>query len=602
MRRVRLIHILACVLMATSDAASQRFTLPLDGAWSFTPDSARAGIRRAYFSPAFDRSRWEQVSTPKFWEEYPGMASYDGWGWFARTFRLGKVTVPLAIHFAGVDDEAVVWVNGRQVGDHAGYSDPFILDIRGAVREGDNLIVVLVKDNGGGGGIYRPITVVDSTQADSLLHGPYASRTARASAPWVRDAAIYSVYLRSFSREGTFAGLERRLPELQKLGVTVLWLLPIHPVGVERRKGTLGSPYAVRDYYGVNPEFGTLDDFKRLLAAVHARGMKLIIDMVANHTSWDSELLRHHPEWFTHDGHGKIVSPNADWTDVADLDYGHRGLREYMIEMFRWWVEDVGIDGFRCDVAEMVPTDFWEEARARLDRIRPVMMLSEGSLPEHHVAAFDLTYSWNVYDALEPLLKEKRPVTLLDQILRTEDLQFPRGSLRMRFTTNHDKNAWDAPAVKKFGADGLRLGVVLVNTLPGVPMIYTGEEVANDRALSLFEKVEVDWTRPGDMGELWKTMFELRRNHPAFREGDMRRIGNSEPDRVFAFVRSHQADRILVVLNFGSAERRVELDLTQAGMEGEVRDMMTGKTATVRQGRLTVPVGPRGWVLLMQER
>jgi glycosidase len=503
----------------------------------------------------------------------------------------------LSIHFAGVDDEAVVWVNGTPVGDHAGYSDPFILDISAAVRKGENQIVVLVKDNGGGGGIYRPITVVDSVQADGLLHGPYAKRQARKSAPWVKDAVIYSVYLRSASPEGTFAGFERRLPELKKLGVTVLWLLPIHPVGVEHRKGTLGSPYAVRDYYGINPEFGTLKDFQHLLKAAHAQGMKLIIDMVANHTSWDSELLKHHPDWFTHDSTGKIVPPNADWTDVADLDYGNRGLRKYMIEMFRWWVEKVGIDGFRCDVAEMVPTDFWDEARARLDRIKPVMMLSEGSLPEHHLRAFDLTYSWNVYDALLPLLQEKRPVALLDQIFRTEDLQFPRGSLRMRFTTNHDKNAWDAPAVTKFGVDGLRLGVVLVNTLPGVPMLYTGEEVANDRVLSLFEKVEVDWTRPRDMALLWQTMFRLRHDHRALRDGRMLRVPIPGNDRVFAFIRAYGKEQILVVLNFARAEQQVSLDMQSAGFKKTVQDLLTGTTQGIKQGTLELNLRPRGWAV-----
>jgi glycosidase len=600
MNRRRIVHLLAYILMATPLVSSQTFRLSLDGEWLFAADPSRTGVQNRWPEPGTDRSGWQKVVTPKFWEEYPKMANYDGWGWFARTFLLEKIAGPLSIHCAGVDDEAVVWVNGTPVGEHTGYSDPFILDVSAAVRKGENLVVVLVKDNSGGGGIYRPVTLVDSAQAEHLLHGPYASRPARISAPWVKDAAIYSVYLRSFSPEGTFAGLERRLPELKKLGVTVLWLLPVHPVGKERRKGTLGSPYAVRDYYGINPEFGTLEDFKRLLAAAHAQGMKLIIDLVANHTSWDSELMKSHPEWFTRDAGGKIVPPNADWTDVADLDYAQQGLRDYMIEMMRWWVEDVGIDGFRCDVAEMVPTDFWEEARARLDRIRPVMMLSEGSLPEHHLAAFDLTYSWNVYDALDPLLNERRPVALLDQILRTEDLQFPRGALRMRFTTNHDKNAWDAPAVTKFGPDGLRLAVVLVNTLPGIPMIYTGEEVANKDTLSLFEKVGVDWKRSGEMGELWRTMFALRKSHAALREGSFRRVRSSDEGRIFAFVRTQGTDRVLVVLNFGKASQQVKLDVGGSGLAGTLRDLLGDGSFEVRQGRLVVNIGARGWALLAE--
>jgi glycosidase len=581
-------------LMTPPSHAADFVPLSLDGKWQFLADSGKVGREKKWYAEDCDRTKWEAVETPAFWESYPGMATYDGWGWFARTFRVTGVKTPMSVFFSGVDDEAIVWLNGKEVGDHTGYTDPFAVDVSGALRDGENLLVVLVKDNGGGGGIYKPITLTATKDLDKLLRGPFSTRPARKSAAWVRDATIYSVYLRSFSPEGTFAGLEKRLPELKELGATVLWLLPIHPVGAKNRKGTLGSPYAVKDYYGINPEFGTLQDFKHLVKAVHARGLKLIIDLVANHTSWDSELIHEHPEWFTHDSTGKIIPPNADWTDVADLDYDHRGLRDYMIEMMCWWVGEVGIDGFRCDVAEMVPTDFWEEARGKLDRIKQVMMLAEGSLPAQHVKAFDLTYSWNVYEALAPLLQGKRPVALLDQILKTEELQFPRGSLRMRFTTNHDKNAWDAPAVLKFGEDGLKLGMVLVNTLPGVPMIYTGEEVANDKKLSLFEKVGVDWNRSQVMGLLWKKLFALRKSHPALRRGDMARMVSSEP--VFAFTRRFEKDRLLVVLNFGSTPVKTELNVGA----GKWRDAFTGKELEVKKGRAVIELPKKGYAVFVQ--
>ena len=189
------------------------------------------------------------------------------------------------------------------------------------MRVGDNTIVVLVKDYSGGGGIYKPITLIETKHLDELLKSPLFRHASIEERRLGEDARIYSVYLRSFSKEGNFAGLEKRIPELKKLGVTVLWLMPIHPVGVKNRKGTLGSPYAVQDYYGINPEFGSMKDFKKLLATVHKHGMKLIIDMVANHTSWDSKLIVEHPEWFTKRREGNIVPPNDDWTDVADLDY-----------------------------------------------------------------------------------------------------------------------------------------------------------------------------------------------------------------------------------------------------------------------------------------
>jgi len=566
-RTVKLITVLVggLMMMTTAHAQKPALRMSLDGEWRFMVDSMKVGVRQEWFAVERNRASWQQVVTPNFWEGYPGMATYDGWGWFARTFRVDRTDIPLSIHFAGVDDEAEVWVNGKSVGEHTGYSDPFALDITSAVRKGKNTLVVLVKDDGGGGGIYRPITLIDSKSIGVLLRSPFADLKPRKSADWVRDGAIYSVYLRSFSPEGTFAGLEKRIPELKQLGVTTLWLMPIHPVGVKNRKGPLGSPYAVQDYYGVNPEFGTLDDFNTLLATVHAHGMKLIIDLVANHTSWDSKLLGEHPGWFTKNVKGEIIAPNADWRDVADLDYTNAGLRRYMIDMMLYWVRDIGIDGFRCDVAEMVPTDFWEAARAELDRIKPIMMLSEGALPEHHVKAFDLTYSWNVYDAFLPLLSGRRPVSLLDQILTTEEMQFPGGSLRMRFTTNHDKNAWDAPAVEKLGKPGLKLATVLVNTLPGVPMIYNGEEVANDRKLSLFEKVDLDWMRPRELGELYRKLFDLRRTNSALPRGRFVRVRGDKEKSVFAFLRVDGKRRVFVAVNFGDAPVRVKLQMPAAG-------------------------------------
>lgn len=547
----------------TPASAQEFFRLSLDGEWRFITDVERAGIQQQWFSPTHDRSLWQPLQVPKFWEEGPGLGSYDGWGWYARTFTLAEVTDSAAIHFGGVDDDARVWLNGIEIGYHTGYTDPFSFEISSALRAGENLLVVQVNDNAGGGGIYKPVTIIDARRVDELLKGEYYNTPARASADWVRDARIYCVYLRSFSPEGTFSALQSRIPELKELGVNVIWLLPIHPVGIRNRKGSLGSPYSVRDYYEVNPEFGTMLDFRKLVDAIHRNGMKIIIDLVANHTAWDSKLLKQHPQWFTKDARGNIISPNSDWTDVADLDYSRPGLRKYMMDMMEWWVKDINIDGFRCDVAEMVPTDFWKDARRRLDKIKPVMMLSEGSLPEHHAAAFDITYSWNVYDILEPLVKGTQRPAALNTILRQEALQYPLGSLRMRFNTNHDKNAWENPAVTKFGASSLPLTVVLVATIPGVPLIYNGEEVANDRKLGLFEKVAIDWSRPREIGDLYKSLFRLRREHPALTRGGMTSIPTSLDDKVYAFSRSQGKDLVLVALNFSAEEQLVTLEIPE---------------------------------------
>jgi glycosidase len=425
----------------------------------------------------------------------------------------------------------------------------------------------------------------------------YAAMHARESAEWVKDAVIYEVYLRSFSKEGTLKALEARIRELQKLGVTVVWLMPIHPVGRINRKGTLGSPYSVQDYYGINPEFGTLDDFQSLVNTIHQQGMKIIIDLVANHTAWDNSMIMEHPDWYTHDTNGSIISPNPDWTDVADLNYNQAGLRKYMITMMKYWVRTIGIDGFRCDVAELVPTDFWDSARKELDVIKPVMMLSEGTLPEHHITAFDLTYSWNVYDVFENVIQGLTPVTIFTELLKSESDQYPRNSLRMRFNTNHDKNAWDAPCVEKFGPQGAKATAVLAFTFPGVPLMYNGEEVGNSKKLRLFEKVDIDWSKGKDFRELYETLGALHRDHPALRQGTYTSVQNSSGATVYSFIRTKVADTVLVVINFGSTEVKTILKMPET-LKIRWKDCFTAKKFLMLNGQVEVQLSPLGFVVL----
>lgn len=390
---------------------------------------------------------------------------------------------------------------------------------------------------------------------------PYANEQARSSEEWVKKGIIYEIYTRAFSAEGNFAGVERRLPELKDLGVTILWIMPIHPVGVEKRKGTLGSPYSVQDFYAVNPEFGTLEDFQRLVSAAQRHGLKIIIDLVANHTAWDSKMALEHPEWFVKDSTGKMVPPVADWSDVVDMNYDNKDLRRYMIEMMKYWVRDVGIDGFRCDVSEMVPVDFWDEARAALDSIKPVFMLSEGMYAEHHLKAFDVTYGWNSYHTMADIFAGKKPAFEMDSVLIRELLSYPKGSLRLRFSSNHDENAWDMPDVTKFGADGAKMAAVLTATFPGVPLLYNGQEVGSKEKLGLFEKHEIDWTHGGEWTEFYSQLYGIRRNNPALAAGDYQYVKNSIPDRIYSFIRTDGRNTLLVVVNFSDRQQTATLTL-----------------------------------------
>jgi cyclomaltodextrinase / maltogenic alpha-amylase / neopullulanase len=585
------------IILGVGGLAMQKKPLALDGTWMFKVDSLNKGIPERWYDTHCDRSNWLEVDVPNYWERYHGMAMYDGAGWFARTIEMKDISQPLSIFFSGVDDDADVWINGLKVGSHAGYSDSFSLPIDQAVKVGSNEIVIRVNDNTGPGGIYKPVTIVPTNKLDQLLRTKYAAMVAKKSPEWVKDAVIYEVYLRSFSKEGTFKALETKIPELKKLGVSVVWLMPIHPTGKVNRKGSLGSPYSIQDYYAVNPEFGTLNDFKSLVNAVHQNGLKILIDLVANHTAWDNPILKEHPDWYTHDASGKIIPPNPDWTDVADLNYDQLELRSYMITMMKYWVRDIGIDGYRCDVAELVPTDFWETARKELDAIKPIVMLSEGTMPEHHIKAFDLTYSWNVYDVLSKVLNGSTPATIFHDLLKTESYQFPQGSLRMRFNTNHDKNAYDGPAVEIFTPQGAKSTAVLVFTYPGVPLIYNGEEVGNDKKLGLFEKEDIDWSKNAEFRTLYEKLSLLRKQHPALVEGSYSPIQNSESNKVYSFIRSKADDSVIVAINFNSSPVLINLTLP-SNSETVWKDHFTGTIYEAANNQYPVVLPSLGFVVL----
>lgn len=393
---------------------------------------------------------------------------------------------------------------------------------------------------------------------------------ARPSRDWIRDGVIYEIYPRAFSPQGNFNGVTAHLDELKSLGVTILWLMPIHPIGQEKKKGSIGSPYAVRDYYGINPDYGTADDLKRLIRESHARGLKVIIDIVANHTSWDSVLMKH-PDWYKHDAKGNITYP-YDWFDIAALNYSNRELRGYMTEMLKYWLHEFDLDGFRCDVAGEVPTDFWENARVELEKIKPdIIMLAEAHKTELLVKAFDLDYSWPLHSALTNVLQGRSTATQLRLEWETEVRESPRNSLHMRFSDNHDERR----AIARFGEPAALAASAFVFTLDGVPMLYNGMEVGDTTesgAPALFERLPIFWSigeRRPEFSRFYREMLALRRASDALRRGSLEWLHNSDESRVVTYVRRTAREDVLVTINlsnrpfFGS----VEVESGFSGME-----------------------------------
>lgn len=383
-----------------------------------------------------------------------------------------------------------------------------------------------------------------------------SKENARASADWIKDSIIYQIYPRQYSAKGDFNSITADLDRLRDLGVNVLWLMPIHPIGQDKKKGTVGSPYAVRDYYGINPDYGTQADLKRLVAESHKRGLKVIIDVVVNHTAWDNTLIKQHPEFYKKNDKGEIIPPVPDWADVAGLDYDKPELRRYIIDMLKSWIRDYDLDGFRCDVALFISTNFWDAARAEIDKVKPnTIWLAEAEKPDLLVKAFDVDYAWNMHGTLTEVLQGSKPASAIRKVWEEQLATFPRGAIRMRFSDNHDERR----AIARFGEKGALAAEALAFTLDGVPLIYNGMEVgdtAESGAPALFEKLPIFWQisqRRPEFPRFYKSVIELRKRSNALRRGNLTWLRNSDESRIITFTRRLGNEEVIVAINMTNA-------------------------------------------------
>lgn len=382
--------------------------------------------------------------------------------------------------------------------------------------------------------------------------------------PWTRSANIYEVNLRQYTPQGTLNAFAAHLPRLKKMGVDILWLMPWQPIGQVHRKGTLGSYYAIRDYTAVNPEFGTLADARRLVAQAHALGMRVILDWVANHTAWDHPWTTEHKDWYKLDDRGEIYpvtftnGPEPEyWTDVVALNYATPALWEGMTDAMAYWIREVDIDGFRCDVAGLVPTPFWNHARTVLDAVKPMFMLAEWSEPELHEHAFDMTYGWDLTDVLKTVAKgQAGAAELRAWVHQPNPKPYPRSAYRMRFTSNHDVNSWQGSDTELYGA-AFKAMAVLAATLPGMPLIYGGQEAGLDVRLEFFEKHTIDW-KHYPLESFYADLLALKKANPALWNGqyggdaELLEVGN---EQLFAFQRRHAGNTVSVVVNVTPREQ-----------------------------------------------
>lgn len=379
---------------------------------------------------------------------------------------------------------------------------------------------------------------------------------------WFKDASIYEVNIRQYTPSGTFNEFATHLPRLKKLGVKVLWLMPIYPISEKNRKGVLGSPYSVADYKAINPDMGTEADFANLVTQAHSLGFKIILDWVANHTGWDNPWITQHKNWYQQDEQGNIIWPaGTDWTDVAQLDYTNSDLRAAMIDALKYWVTTFDIDGFRCDVAGMVPVDFWESASTQLNAIKPVLMLAEN---QDNVwlldRAFLMNYNWGLMGQMNQMGKGSFDKTSFQDFYLLQNDYYTGKAMPMNFITNHDENSWNGTEYQRLGK-GVNALSALYYTVPGAPLIYSGQEVGLKKRLKFFEKDQITWTSSSMTG-FYTKLNTLKKNNQALWNstygGPLRFVGNNS-SKVLTYSRSKNGNKVIVIINPTARAQKVKV-------------------------------------------
>ena len=400
---------------------------------------------------------------------------------------------------------------------------------------------------------------------------------------WSRNANIYEVNIRQFTNEGTINAFREHLPRLKEMGVDILWLMPVQPIGELNRKGSLGSYYSVKDYKAVNPEFGTMQDLKDLVNEAHEMGMYVILDWVANHSAWDNIWTEEHPEYYVKNEDGTFHSP-YDWSDVIQFDYDNPALRDSMIRALKFWIVEADVDGYRCDVAGMVPTDFWNDAVTQLKQIKPIFMLAEDednqSLLEQ---AFDMNYSWKLLHLMNDIAKGDKNANDIWEYLNWNSNTFSGEDYRMVFITNHDENSWNGTTKKRMG-EGVEAFAVLTYTLPGMPLIYSGQEAGNDKVLRFFEKDTIDWNHIVYQ-DFYTILNKLKKDNKALwngiEGGEMIDINGGQNRDVFAFVREKDGNKVLVILNLSTNESHFQPRHESA--HGNFTNLFTGENVELSE-------------------
>lgn len=377
---------------------------------------------------------------------------------------------------------------------------------------------------------------------------------------WIMQGNIYEVNVRQYTPEGTFNAFAKHLDRLKAMGVETIWFMPINPISKLDRKGTLGSYYAVSDYTAINPEFGTMEDFKKVVKSIHEKGMKVLIDWVPNHTGADHRWINEHPDFFVKDNSGKAAVA-FDWADTRQLDYKNPVLQDSMIGAMKFWVKKTDVDGFRCDVAWNVPANFWQKSIPQLKKMKNIFMLAEGDSTYLPKSGFDAVYPWHMFKMMEKVAKGEKSALALDSINKENEVLYPANTIQMYFTSNHDENSWNHADFGTFPGIIHEPFAVFSQTMKNsIPLIYSGQEEPVLRALEFFEKDPITF-KNFEREKFYKTLLNLRkRNEALSANASFRKIAAGDEKAIYAYVREKGNKKVLVILNFSKNEQQISIN------------------------------------------
>ena len=396
---------------------------------------------------------------------------------------------------------------------------------------------------------------------------------------WANKAVLYEVNIRQYTAEGTFNAFAQHLPRLKNMGVDIIWLMPITPISILERQGSLGSYYACSSYTKINEEFGSLLDFNNMVKVAHSLGLKVIIDWVANHTGWDHHWTKEHPEWYIKDENGFFVEENG-WKDVIDLNYDVFAMREAMIASMQYWIRECNIDGFRCDMAHLVPLDFWNAARTACDATKPLFWLAECEVVDYH-NVFDVSYAWSWMHETERFVKNERSLNDVNNVLHGYT-GYPKDSYKLFFTSNHDENSWNGSEYEKYG-NLSKAFAVFTFTWKGMPLIYSGQESPNKKRLAFFDKDGIEWNAPLQLESFYTALSTLHKSD-AVASGETFILPTNN-ENVFAYLRRKDNEVVIVILNL-SKQDRIKVFLENEWLKGNYVNVFSGLSFSFSRSEL----------------